>query len=111
MDTYNYEYRAKQTSKYANKEDQFISCVLGVGAEAGEIQGKVEKRIRKGRQEFELTPSEKNDILKEAGDVLWFLTMMLDSMGSNLDVVMKMNLNKLADRDMRNVIHGSGDER
>lgn len=80
---------------------------LGLAGEAGEVAGKVSKIIRDGDK----TLSAKVAILKEAGDVLWFVTALIVELGGTLEQVAVENLLKLASRKARGVIGGSGDER
>lgn len=84
-------------------------AVLGLGGEAGEIANKVKKIIRD--RGGVITSEDKNDLLKEAGDVLWYLARLVDELGGSLDEVADSNLRKLLDRQRRGVLTGSGDTR
>lgn len=100
-----------------------VYAINGLTAEVGEINDKVAKWRRKGlvnindNQLVFTTSSEVeathlcNELLKEVGDVLWFCSHLSRQLGSNLDEVAKMNIDKLRDRAMRNVIIGEGDNR
>ena len=93
---------------------------FGLMAEAGEVADKIAKAVRRGdivinNNEIiirrgsgeELT----QNIAHELGDVLWFVAMLAQRIGYSLEEVMKLNLDKLADRQKRGVIIGDGDKR
>nr|DAR89672.1 MAG TPA: NTP-PPase-like protein [Caudoviricetes sp.] len=50
-------------------------------------------------------------LVSELGDVLWFVAMLAQRLGYSLENVMRLNLDKLADRQARGVIIGDGDKR
>jgi len=54
---------------------------------------------------------EKEEIKKELGDVLWYLAQISTELNLSLDEVAKFNIEKLASREKRNKLHGSGDNR
>lgn len=54
---------------------------------------------------------DKKEIISEAGDVLWNLAMVLKQEGITLEEVALYNLQKLADRQQRGVLKGSGGDR
>lgn len=81
---------------------------LGLG-EAGEVQGKVKKVLRDDAGT--LTEEKRALIVKELGDVLWYVARMAAEVGVSLEDVAEMNLDKLWDRKDRGVLVGSGDER
>jgi NTP pyrophosphatase (non-canonical NTP hydrolase) len=58
-----------------------------------------------------LTPERRDLLIKEIGDVLWYLAAACRELGTTLDAVAYANLVKLADRSRRNTLQGSGDER
>ena len=76
-------------------------CLCG---EAGEVAEKIKKFFRD--EDFS-----KEDIVKELGDVLFYITALANHIGSDLQIVMNKNIEKLHDRLDRNKIQGSGDNR
>ena len=77
---------------------------LGLCGEAGEVAEKIKKFFRD--EDFS-----KEDIVKELGDVLFYITALANHIGSDLQIVMNKNIEKLHDRKKRNKIQGSGDNR
>jgi len=111
MDANVYQERALGTSKYANKETSYLAGVLGAASEAGEMAGKLEKRLRLNLTTYPKTPADKLKVVKEMGDVLWFIAVAAEAIGWDLGDVMWANLRKLEDREERGQIHGDGDDR
>ena len=106
--------------------DNFAYMMLNLVGEVGEFSSKVAKLIRKGRKQitdnglystidgaaFEWTDNEfREELKKEAGDILWQLAGLCREMGWDLEDVARGNLNKLASRQERGVIDGNGDNR
>lgn len=58
-----------------------------------------------------LTPERKTALLKEAGDVLWYLSAIGNELGYTLSYIALSNLEKLCDRTERGKLSGSGDNR
>lgn len=93
--------------------------VLGLVGEAGEVAEKVKKYFRDGDHEdvviedpiVEMAPELREDIAKELGDVLWYITAIASDIGYSLDEVASLNLEKLESRQNRDQLHGSGDDR
>lgn len=83
---------------------------LGLAGEAGEVAEKVKKMLR-DRGTEPLTDAEREQVLREAGDVLWYLSALARDLGSNLETVARLNVDKLAARQARGTLHGSGDDR
>ena len=52
-----------------------------------------------------------NDMVKELGDVLWYVANLATELGVTLSDVAELNLTKLLDRQKRDVLNGSGDDR
>lgn len=77
--------------------------------EAGEVAGKFAKAVRD--EDGYISDERKEAIIKELGDVLWFVSEISTCLGVSLEDVMQKNLDKLASRKERGVIHGNGDER
>jgi len=89
--------------------DKIIYPVLGLGNEAGEVQGKVKKVLRDNGGNFDGVS--RNAIADELGDVLWYLAATAEDLGFTLQEIAEINIKKLTDRRMRGVIQGSGDKR
>lgn len=104
-----YQQTAKETAIYPrNKAIEYLT--LGLTGEAGEIANKVKKVIRDNGNK-PMSKATKELISAELGDVLWYVAMLADELGTSLDDVADNNLWKLADRRARNKLGGSGDER
>lgn len=58
-----------------------------------------------------LAPERRAALLKELGDVLWYVSAGCNELGVSLSEVALMNLEKLCDRGERDALRGSGDER
>lgn len=96
--------------------ENFSYMMLNLVGEVGELASKVAKAIRKGNvtihhDEVMVGFEDDTEMMKEAGDILWQLSGLCSVMGWSLEDVAKMNLQKLADRQKRNVIDGNGDNR
>lgn len=52
---------------------------------------------------------DRDKVISEAGDVLWNLAVLLSDQNISFNEVAQRNINKLADRAMRNVLKGDGD--
>ena len=90
-------------------ENGLIEKVLGLPGEAGEAADKFKKIIRdKGGV---ISKSSREEIVKELGDVLWYVAMIAEYLEVPLSEVASMNIEKLESRYKRNKIHGSGDNR
>lgn len=59
----------------------------------------------------QLTPERREYLLKEAGDCLWYLGAICRELGTTISHIAVMNLKKLWQRQERNVLQGSGDDR
>lgn len=98
--------------------ENFSYMMLNLVGEVGELAGKIAKGIRKGdmvigmsevtgeAKESDLIPQmsfaewtySNEELMLEAGDVLWQLSGLCTIMGWSLDEIAKMNLEKLANR-------------
>lgn len=82
-----------------------IYPVLGLAGEAGEIAEKVKKYLRGDRE------LDRDALLSELGDPLWYITSLADDLGFTLQEVLDRNVEKLSSRKERGVLKGSGDDR
>lgn len=81
---------------------------LKLAGEAGEVSEKVGKALRDGIDD---EPAWAASVVKELGDVLWYVSQIARELGFTLQDVALTNLVKLADRKERGVLGGSGDDR
>jgi len=100
-----YQQKACSTAIFP-KETALAYLTLGLAGEAGEIANKAKKLIRDGDN-----PAKRAEITKELGDVCWYIAVLAQELGVNLGRVMEDNLEKLADRQARGMLGGSGDNR
>ncbi len=107
--TFNDYQQAALKTASNDKPLEFYHRVLGLVGEAGEIAEKVKKLIRDGDGKTESLDTE--DITKELGDVLWYIATIADYLDIPLESVATTNVAKLADRQKRNALKGSGDNR
>ena len=87
----------------------FISKVLGLTGEAGEVAEKMKKILRDNGGV--MNDADKREIAKELGDILWYINSTARYLGFSLEEVAQMNLDKVLSRKARGVSHGSGDNR
>lgn len=87
----------------------FLEKVLGLVGEAGETADKVKKIIRdKGGH---ASDEDREAIIKELGDVLWYVANVARYLNVSLSEVAEINIEKLSSRKKRGKLHGEGDER
>ena len=96
-------------------EHNLAIATLGLTGEAGEVAEKVKKQLR---GDPDHNPMEHADILvrnieviKELGDVLFYLTWIANYHGYSLEGVMEANRMKLSKRKRDNFLRGDGDNR
>ena len=89
----------------------YMEKALGLAGETGEVLEIIKKIIRDKGGVFETTQEDREKLKKELGDVLWYLSALAFYNDIKLEDIAITNLNKLASRQKRNKIHGSGDNR
>ena len=82
--------------------------IYGLFEESGEVAGVFK---RKDRGDYETQGEFLNALIKELGDVLWYLSRVAADNSITMEEVAYINLSKLDDRKMRNKLQGSGDNR
>ena len=106
-----YQEFAKTTAIYPDNA-KVVYPTLGLSGEAGEVAEKVKKNIRKSKfGSFEFYGNELDDIAKELGDVLWYISAIASDIGYDLEIIAQMNVDKLKSRMERDKLQGSGDNR
>jgi NTP pyrophosphatase (non-canonical NTP hydrolase) len=104
------DYQQKALSTNINEGTYlFFDRMFGLVGEAGEMADKVKKWIRDDKADWEKL--DKDLMVSELGDVLWYVATLAETLGFTLDEVAQRNVEKLADRHKRSAIKGSGDKR
>lgn len=120
MEIVNYQNSAMRTCMPTCENPLYMLGLLC--EESGELMGKFNKAIRKGKITFQDnqmvyngTFEEQEDFeaecIKELGDVLWAVAGIAYVFKWDLRGVAQTNLDKLASRASRGVIEGNGDNR
>jgi NTP pyrophosphatase (non-canonical NTP hydrolase) len=103
------EFTANYPEHSTGSTSALLYACLGLGGETGEVLDQVKKILRDDGGV--LTAERKSAIKAEIGDVFWYLARVCIEADINPEETMKENLEKLADRLARGVIHGDGDNR
>jgi NTP pyrophosphatase (non-canonical NTP hydrolase) len=108
-----YQRRALETAQYPCAGNNLIYPAMGLAGEAGEYCDKVKKMWRnKGVMDMSLlTVPERVGMVKELGDILWYIAASAKELDVDLSTVAFENLNKLESRRARGVIKSQGDNR
>lgn len=106
-----YQIKASKYADYDNVDyaiPALAYLVLGLAGETGELVEKVKKHYR---DNIFWDRKSIDDLMKEAGDVLYFISEIAREFNHNLQEVADMNIEKLESRWQRDMIKGSGDNR
>ncbi len=109
MDFKEYQQKSRKTALYPKIGENYVYPALGLGDEAGEVLGKIKKIFRD--KNGILDDETRDEIKKELGDVLWYLTQLSTELELSLDDVAKANIEKLYSRLERGKLQGDGDNR
>jgi NTP pyrophosphatase (non-canonical NTP hydrolase) len=109
MNLNDYQQAALRTASPKETHNEVFHLLLGLVGETGEIAEKAKKIVRDKDSDFSQWDLE--DLKKELGDVLWYVAVIADYFDVPLEDVAQLNIAKLADRQKRAVLGGSGDDR
>ena len=79
-------------NKNLSKKDVLINGVMGLCGESGEVIDIVKKHLAQGHD------LDKEKIIKELGDVAWYLAEVAYALDVDLETVLKLNIEKLKKR-------------
>lgn len=109
------EYQRKALNTCTKNSYSLEYLIPGLASEAGEVAGKFAKMIRKHGSYKKMSSEEREqfetELMKELGDVMWFIALTAHIIKFDLEIVMSQNIAKLTDRQSRGVIEGDGDNR
>ena len=95
--------------EFGDVDAKLMAQVLGLVGESGEVAEKFKKLLRD--KSGVITDETRAEIIKELGDILWYVNSVAHLIGSSLEEVAVRNNAKLASRKQRDKIRGSGDNR
>lgn len=117
MDFNEYQEHAKSTAIYPDFDSgsdlELSYLALGLNGEAGEVAEKIKKLIRDGIDKWDINTVTlfNESVVRELGDVLWYVALMANALGVSLEGVASANVFKLQARQERGVLGGNGDNR
>ncbi len=90
----------------------FLEKAFGLCGEAGEFAEKLKKLLRNYEgNEVVLDEESRKEMLKELGDVLWYVSALAKYLDKPLGELAEENLKKVLSRKQRGVTLGDGDNR
>lgn len=101
---------------YNDRVRWFDHITKKLAGETGEFMEHVGKASRDDdwdlREGVEaMTPERRMSLLKELGDILWYVVVIAAHLGSSLGEIMLLNIKKREGRRQRGTLKGDGDER
>lgn len=112
MELNTYQDAARTFAIYPRHNAQLYT-LFGLASEVGEVTGKVAKALRGDLNVTNVWEDERFRValVHELGDCLWFLAMVADEFGMDLNDIAVANLDKLLKRKQNGTIKGDGDNR
>lgn len=104
-----YQIASRSTWSLVRTDHPIVYPTLGLANEAGEVAGKIKKIFRD--RGGVITDADRDALVLELGDVLWYMAQICTELGVTLDDVAAANLAKLSARAQRGTIRGEGDHR
>lgn len=104
-----YQAQALLTAGPKDGKNEMLNLVLGLVGESGEIAEKFKKLIRD--HDSDESKVDAKDLTKELGDIMWYIAVLANYFDIKMDDIAETNIEKLASRQKRGVIGGSGDNR
>jgi NTP pyrophosphatase (non-canonical NTP hydrolase) len=93
MNFYEYQKKAMRTANFAlSDNDQLLNAALGISGESGEFAGMVKKFMFQGHD------FDKQKLIAELGDVIWYAALACESMSIDLEDIVAYNIEKLEKR-------------
>lgn len=92
MDWRRYRDAIKRTLPQMNRKDRLSMLALGLGDEAGEVQGIFKKHLYHGH------PMDKDHLIEELGDCMWYMEHLMDEYDISPELVRIRNIEKIHKR-------------
>lgn len=87
-----YQGKAMRTASSLSKENLLLNGVMGLNGEAGECIDLMKKAMFQGHE------LDKEKLLDELGDILWYVAITCEGLGTDVDAAMRRNIEKLMKR-------------
>lgn len=92
MELEEYQKLCKRTAKkFDDKDKEILTWGLGIAGEAGDVAGCIKKI-------FSHNDDQKNGVRENLGDTMWYVAMICDFFGWDLNDILKENITKLRKR-------------
>ncbi len=104
-----YQKACNKTAIYPGIGRNFTYPTIGLMGEAGEVANKIKKIIRDDKSKIK--KENRDGIKAELGDIMWYVAQLSTELGLKLSDIIGYNLTKIASRNVRGKLHGSGDNR
>lgn len=82
----------EHTGKFTGSQGRLINGALGLAGECGEVVDIIKKHTQYNKT------LDKAHLKEELGDVLWYMAIILEDIGSSFEEVMQLNRDKLDKR-------------
>jgi len=93
-------------------DTSLMYLTLGLCGESGEVAEKIKKYVRENGPLQNTYPIQyKEALIRELGDVLWYLANLAKALNVPLNYVATKNIEKIQKRLENNTIKGEGDDR
>lgn len=92
MQEYDMKFSNEQSDKESVDIGGIFNACLGLSGEVGEFNDMIKKWV------FHEKNLDMEHAKKEAGDILWYVAMLCESFGWNMEEIMQMNVDKLIAR-------------
>ncbi len=104
-----YQKESRKNAIYPGLGNNFSFPTIGLAGETGEVAEKVKKILRD--KNGMVDDQSREEVKKELGDVLWYLSQIASEFDLSLEDVATGNLEKIKSRRERDLVHGEGDNR
>jgi NTP pyrophosphatase (non-canonical NTP hydrolase) len=91
-DEYQRRALASRNKRITDPDMMLLNAALGLAGEGGEVADHLKKVM------FHDHAPDKEHIKKELGDILWYVALAAEAMGTTLSEIMEMNIVKLSKR-------------
>ena len=78
--------------KLSHLDTHLMHAALGIAGEGGEVVDLIKKSVINGK------PLNRNEVMKELGDLEFYLALLRDALDIDREVVLQMNIEKLRER-------------